>query len=352
MCVCVYVYMRVCACVRMLQGINTVSYRLDETLIEFGMCIENKEFERAVQLLEHLEYSTETEAMWSTLCNLALQGSRLMIAERCCAALGDTARAAYLRKVIDVAETAQAEGLPDGASHFLVRAKMATLDKHFERAEQILLEQGAIDEAMEMYQELHRWDAAIAIAESKNRPETEELKTSYLQWLLETGQEEKAAVLKEKEGDVETAIRLYMQGGLPAKAAALAQNPNYPQTPEMLETIAAALSKSGLHEKAGSFLEKLGMAERGGCSSVCVCVCVYVRVRTSLVFFNSAETANMLQHFAAGARTQRSGMQNADILHRECIACIVIVHSGDRYTVNIQRQWHTAGATGAGRWWT
>jgi intraflagellar transport protein 172 len=55
------------------EGINTVSYRLDETLIEFGMSIENKEYERAVALLEHLEYSTETEAMWQTLCNLALQ---------------------------------------------------------------------------------------------------------------------------------------------------------------------------------------------------------------------------------------------------------------------------------------
>eukprot|EP00961_Rhodomonas_salina_P086805 1167356-Rhodomonas_salina.1 len=105
---------------------------------------------------------------------------------------------------------------------------------------------------MEMYQELHRWDEAIAIAgtflprvllafgpfcpnpacvyslfpesclrlpalqlssrfnpadvwrctaESRNRPETEELKESYLQWLLMTGQEEKAAKLKEKEGD-------------------------------------------------------------------------------------------------------------------------------------------------------
>jgi len=66
------------------------------------------------------------------------------------------ARAAYLRKVIDVAQTAEAEGLQDGTSHFLVRAKMSTLQKHFDRAEQILLEQGAIDQAMEMYQELHR----------------------------------------------------------------------------------------------------------------------------------------------------------------------------------------------------
>ena len=104
-----------------------------------------------------------------------------------------------------------------------------------------------------MCQELHRWDAAIAISESKNRPDTEELKTSYLQWLLETGQEEKAAVIKEKEGDIETAIQLYMQGGLPAKAAALAQNPNYQGvSDEMLKEITGALSKSGLHEKPGS----------------------------------------------------------------------------------------------------
>lgn len=31
---------------------------------------------------------------------------------------------------------------------------------------------------------------------------------------------------------------------------------------EMLETIAAALSKAGLHEKAGNFFEKLQLAER------------------------------------------------------------------------------------------
>jgi intraflagellar transport protein 172 len=170
------------------EGINTVSYRLDETLIEFGMSIENKQYERAVMLLEELELSPETEAMWQTLCNLALQDGRLVIAERCCAALGDTARASYLRKVNAVAAEAEREGMQDGTEHFLVQARMATLDKQFERAAQLLLDQGKVEEAMEMYQELHRWDEAIAISESKNREETEELKTSYLQWLLMTSQ--------------------------------------------------------------------------------------------------------------------------------------------------------------------
>ena len=92
-----------------------------------------------------------------SVCSRMLTYAHVCTAERCCAALGDMARAAYLRKVIDVAQTAEAEGLQDGTSHFLVRAKMSTLQKHFDRAEQILLEQGAIDQAMEMYQELHRY---------------------------------------------------------------------------------------------------------------------------------------------------------------------------------------------------
>jgi hypothetical protein len=62
----------------------------------------NQEYESAVALLEQLELSPETEAMWSTLCQLALEDGRLIIAERCCAALGDTSRAMFLRKVNQV----------------------------------------------------------------------------------------------------------------------------------------------------------------------------------------------------------------------------------------------------------
>ena len=49
----------------------------------------------------------------------------------------------------------------------MVRAKLAILDKNFKTAENILLEQGHVDEAIEMYQELHKWDEAIAVAEAK-----------------------------------------------------------------------------------------------------------------------------------------------------------------------------------------
>ena len=49
---------------------------------------------------------------------------------------------------------------------------------------------------------------------------------------------------------------------MPAKAAALAAQPQHQQTPEKLETIATALSKGGLFEKAGEFYEKLNMTQK------------------------------------------------------------------------------------------
>ena len=70
-----------------------------------------------------------------------------------------------------------------------------------------------------MYQELHKWDESIKIAEKKNHPDAKAFKENYYQWLLETNQEAKAAEVKEKEGDYQTAISLYLKGGLPAKAA-------------------------------------------------------------------------------------------------------------------------------------
>ena len=45
--------------------------------------------------------------------------------------------------------------------------QLAVLDKNFKLAESILLEHGYVDEAIEIYQELHKWDEAIAVAAAK-----------------------------------------------------------------------------------------------------------------------------------------------------------------------------------------
>lgn len=39
---------------------------------------------------------------------------------------------------------------------------------------------------MDMYQELHKWDQSIRIAEKVNHPELENYKENYYSWLMDT----------------------------------------------------------------------------------------------------------------------------------------------------------------------
>lgn len=61
--------------------------------------------------------------------------------------------------------------------------------------------------------------SAIALAETKNCVDVDELKLQYHGWLLETRQEEKAAEIKDIEGDKRSALQLYMKAGLVSRAA-------------------------------------------------------------------------------------------------------------------------------------
>jgi intraflagellar transport protein 172 len=143
-----------------------------------------------------------------------------------------------------------------------VQAQLSMLEKQFHRAEAILLDNNEIEEAMEMYQELHKWDESIKIAEKKNHSDVKELKENYYNWLIQTNQDGKAAEVKENEGEFLLAINLYLKGGLPAKAANVVFNYNMSYPQDILEKIAAQLSQSGMYEKAGEFYEQMDMLQR------------------------------------------------------------------------------------------
>lgn len=236
-------------------GANSYSYELQEILIEFGAALEYKGLEKAVSILEPLDMTPEIEANWKTLAKLAVEQQNLYVAERCYAALGNFAKADYLRKINKLVAT-------EGLENFRVQAKLAVLDKQFHRAEAILLQNDEVEEAMAMYQELHRWDESIKIAEKKNHPDVREFKENYFQWLIDTNQEAKAAEVKEREGDFHTAIALYLKGGLPAKAANIVTNYNVGIPHDQLEKISAQLISSSMFEKAGEFLERLNILDR------------------------------------------------------------------------------------------
>lgn len=53
--------------------------------------------------MESVPISEETETMWKTLARFSLESQQYFIAERCYAALGDVAKARYLRETNKIA---------------------------------------------------------------------------------------------------------------------------------------------------------------------------------------------------------------------------------------------------------
>ncbi|XP_038160069.1 intraflagellar transport protein 172 homolog [Cyprinodon tularosa] len=242
--------------VKVTEGVSTVGHLLDEGLIEFGTAIDDGDYDRATAFLEKQDMSPETEAMWKTLSKLALEARQLHIAERCFAALGDVSTVRFLHQTNQIADKVSQEMGEDGTSFYKVQANMAMLDKNFKLAEMHYMEQNAIEEVIEMYQELHMWDDCIAVAEAKNLPELDSLRRNFYQWLTETGQDEKAGEVKEREGDFQGAINLYLKAGLPAKAARLAiSHPEISSSTETVNRIAASLIKGELYDRAGDLYE-------------------------------------------------------------------------------------------------
>jgi intraflagellar transport protein 172 len=241
------------------EGINTATYALDESLIAFGAAADGKQYEKAVRVLERLAPNAPgAEAMWQQLRKMALEDSMLAVSERCAAALGDISRAEFLKNLNNtVAENG------NNPKHVLVRAQLALLSKQFKKAEVQLLQQGQVEAAIDMYRQLHKWEDALAVAESKSHPCVPHLKKEYFEYLISTGQEEVAGDLKQRQGDVNSALKLFLKGGFPAKAADLVMhNHDLSGDNQLCERVADALVKAKQFEKAGEFLEELKIHKR------------------------------------------------------------------------------------------
>ncbi|KHJ87890.1 hypothetical protein OESDEN_12325 [Oesophagostomum dentatum] len=71
-----------------------------------------------------------------------------------------------VQKIMELAEVAAKEIGGDGTQSYKVRASVAQLRRKFKEAEKIYLEQNAVEEAIEMYQTLHKWDEALELAKA------------------------------------------------------------------------------------------------------------------------------------------------------------------------------------------
>jgi intraflagellar transport protein 172 len=149
-----------------------------------------------------------------------------------------------------------------GTDYYLVRCKMALLSKDLKGAEIELLNHGKVDDCINMYQKLFKHDEAIRVAEESRHPDTIEMRQAYFQYLLDSSQEERAAELKVRECDFHQAINLYMKGGTPGKAAQVILDNNIQQPVALLDSVATALTRAGMHDKAGDFYERLNELQR------------------------------------------------------------------------------------------
>mmetsp|Transcript_6208 Transcript_6208/g.19575 ORF Transcript_6208/g.19575 Transcript_6208/m.19575 type:complete len:1014 (+) Transcript_6208:647-3688(+) len=239
------------------ETLSTASYLLDEALIQFGTAIDNHTYDRAADILDLLEASPEAEGMWKKLEEMSFSGCNFLVAERCAAATGDIGRVRYLHKLNKlVVQNAM------GMSYYVARSRLALLRKEEGEAENILLLQGKTDDAIRMHQQLHRFGRSFAIAEERSHPEALRMRQDHFQYLLDSNQASKAALLKENEGDLLQAIELHLRGGMPGLAAQLIKRHSISNPPSIMEQVAASLSSGGLHEQAGEFYERMDQLQR------------------------------------------------------------------------------------------
>jgi len=239
------------------EGMEQAVYPLDGALIEFGSAIDDHDFLHAMEVLENLEMSSEAEAMWLQLSQMSLMENEFRIAQRCQAAVGNVALGRYLGNINSIKESAEEELGVSGTDHYKVRSMISLMSKDLKEAEDEMLAQGKVDDCIEMYQKLFKYDEAIRVAENAKHPEAIEMRQAYFQYLLDSNQEEQAAALKEQECDFDQAIKLYLKGGMPAKAAQVIMDNNIMQPVHQLESVVSALTRAGMHDLAGDFYEIL-----------------------------------------------------------------------------------------------
>lgn len=239
------------------EGMSQAVYPLDESLIDFGTAIDDGDLLRAMDILDALVVTPEVEAMWRQLSQLAVESGELKIAERCAAAVGDVAVSMFLSEVKQIKAKAEEEMGLRGADHYLVRSRMCLFNKDLRSAENELLNQGRVDDCIAMYQKYSKHADAIRVAEQSKHRDAIEMRQAYFQYLLDTNQEEQAAALKERECDFIQAINLYLKGGMPGKAAQVVIDHDIQQPIQILDSVATALSRSGMHDRAGEFYERL-----------------------------------------------------------------------------------------------
>ncbi|XP_044261133.1 intraflagellar transport protein 172 homolog [Tribolium madens] len=231
-----------------IDGNNVYNLELDEGLVEFGTAIHDNDYARAVLFLESMGNSPEASAMWHNLSTIALKEHNLQLAERCNAALGNVAAVHFLRETIDKLSNESPE----------IWARLSILNGDLTTAENIYLEQGDIESALNMYKKLHKWDEALRLAEQRGYDKLKQLQDEHMSVLLQSGQYEKVGQVLEKENKFEQALNMYIKSGKLLRVPSLVlKNQELLKDQTLIATVLKNLVKHEMFEAAAEIYEKL-----------------------------------------------------------------------------------------------
>lgn len=90
-----------------------------------------------------------------------MKQQNLSLAERCSTALKEVATAHFLHETLQEAQKFEEKYNENPNNSPGVWARLSILVGDLNTAENIYLEQGNIEKALEMYKRLHKWDEAI-----------------------------------------------------------------------------------------------------------------------------------------------------------------------------------------------
>ncbi|XP_075260447.1 intraflagellar transport protein 172 homolog isoform X2 [Convolutriloba macropyga] len=263
------------------EKLDMAEYLLDSDLIAFGAAVESGQLTAAMNYLENLDATPETAAHWRTLAKLSLDQLRIPIAQRCYAELGDIAKARYLKKIVDMAHSRgfdQYEPEDSSLDHDTkmaymwrnlverepdIKAKILMLKKDFFMAQNTYLENDMLDDAIEMFVKIGKWEQALQLASDRNHPDLDKLRAQCKEWLKVHHQQEKIAALYESEGQYESAIFEYVKAGMPSKAAnQMMKRQELMSNSSLLDTVIKELCEREFYIKAGELYEKAKVNDR------------------------------------------------------------------------------------------
>ena len=232
-----------------INGGNNYKIYLDESLVNLSIALDDKELTKALMILENLPKNNEYKYYWKILSEISLEEKNLMIAQRCFAALGNFSKMKYLKnlyklkkqniiknntnenknnKIDNNNENKQNENeninnnnAEQKTNQIIVDAKLLLIKKKFDEAKKLLLDNNLIQEAIDVFKEIHKYLDAIEIAEQYKLPESELMKKEYLNWLVANEMYDEIANMKIKEGSFIEAVKNYIQGDMQVKAVNL-----------------------------------------------------------------------------------------------------------------------------------